>query len=526
MSFDTTDLLNSFPLLLLTVAGLMLLLLDAFSRTRLVGAAYQKKLPPETSSAVPLPVAGSRGYLMPLCVLSLLACLLVLAWMPGQLGDSQGVLLYRDMLVLDRFGLMVSAICVVGALLGVLTAPSFLRAHSMEFGEYYALVLFSLCGMVILIMASDLVSIFLGVETMSLGVYVLTGSWRQSPRSSEAAMKYFLAGAFISGLMVYGIALIYGTVGTTALAEIHNRSQSVAGRPLFYLGWLLLLVSFLFKVATVPFHMWAPDTYEGAPTPVSGFMMTGVKAAAFAGLVRIFVGALGNPEIAMQTYTGWVHTLYALSILTMTLGNLAALRQDNIKRMLAYSSIAHAGYLLIGVIAMVVVGDEARGPLLYYLLAYTLTVVGAMGVVAWLGRDEKSPSGERLRLEDWAGMGQRNPAAALAMTVFLLSLGGFPPTAGFFGKFYLFRVALEKPILMPLVLAAIANSLISVYYYLRVITTMYFRNAPAQPTTAPLQARELSLSVLIAGVLVIALGAMPEWLANLCASATFGGFAR
>jgi NADH-quinone oxidoreductase subunit N len=526
MSFDTKDLLHSLPLIFLSVAGLLLLLLDAFSRTRLLGAAYQKKLPPETSAAVVAPVVGSRAYLMPLTVLALLATLAILAWLPGELGESQGTTLYRDMLVLDRFGLLVSGICVVGALLSVMTAPAFLRAHNIEYGEYYALVIFALVGMVMLIMAADLVTVFLGVETMSLAVYVLTGSWRQNPRSSEAAMKYFLMGAFISGLMVYGIALIYGSIGTTVLAEIHNRATTMAGRPMFYLGWLLLLVSFMFKVAAVPFHMWAPDTYEGAPTPVSGFMMTGIKTAAFAGLLRVFVGGLGGAETALQPYTGWVHTLYVLSILTMTLGNLGALRQDNIKRMLAYSSIAHAGYLLLGVIALAVVGDAARGPLLYYLAAYTLTVVGAMGVVAWLGRDERSASGERLRLEDWAGMGQRNPAAALAMTVFLLSLGGFPPTAGFFGKFYLFRVALEKSSLMPLVLIAIANSLISVFYYLRIITAMYFRNPSATPTTSPLQARELSLAVLIAAVLVLGLGAMPEWLSTLCASATFAPVGR
>ncbi len=526
MTFNPMDLLNSSPLILLTVAGLLLLLLDAFSRSRLVGPEHQKKMPAETSSAVSVPLAGSRGYLMPLCVVSLAACLALLAFMPERLGDSQSLLLYNNMLILDRFGLLISAICVVGALLGVMTAPAFLRAHKMEFGEYYALILFSLCGMVILAMAADLVSVFIGVETMSLGVYVLTGSWRRSPRSAEAAMKYFLVGAFVSGLMVYGIALIYGNAGTTVLADIREHAKEMSTRPLFYIGWLLLLVSFLFKVATVPFHMWAPDTYEGAPTPVSGFMMTGVKTAAFAGLVRIFVGALGGYETAMQPYTGWVHALYALSILTMTLGNLGALRQDNIKRMLAYSSVAHAGYLLIGVISLVVVGDAARGPLLYYLMAYTLTVVGAMGVVAWLSRDESGPAGERLNLSDWAGMGQRSPAAALAMTVFLLSLGGFPPTAGFFGKFYLFRVAMDKPSLLPLVFVAVANSLISVYYYLRVITTMYFRNAPTQPTTLPLESRALCTSVLVAGLLVVGLGALPEWLSHLCSTATLGALGR
>ncbi len=519
MTFDVSDLLNSAPLLLLTLAGLVLMLLDAFSRSKLVGAPYQKSMPAETSEAYSVALAGSRGYLMPVTVLALLGVLATIAWLPGQIQGDHGVYLYREMLVLDRFGLLVSAICVIGALLGVLTAPAFLRAHGLEMGEYYALVLFSLAGMVILVMASDLVSIFLGVETMSLGVYVLAGMWRKSQRSAEAAMKYFLVGAFVSGLLIYGIALIYGSVGTTVLSEIRSRAPSFANRPLFYIGWMLVLVTFLFKVAAVPFHMWAPDTYDGAPTPVSGFMMTGVKAAGFAGMVRLFAITLGDPANSLQAYTGWVHAAYGIAILTMTLGNLAALHQESIKRMLAYSSIAHAGYLLIGLIAMPVVGDAARGPFLFYIAAYTITVVGAMGVVGWLSRDRRG--GERLTLDDWAGMGQRHPAGALAMTIFLLSLGGFPPTAGFFGKFYLFRVALEKPSLLPLVLVGIANSLISVYYYLRVITTMYFRSpAPSsEPASDPLTSNSLAVGVLLCALLVLGLGIMPEWLANLCAAA-------
>jgi NADH-quinone oxidoreductase subunit N len=205
----------------------------------------------------------------------------------------------------------------------------------------------------------------------------------------------------------------------------------------------------------------------------------------------------------------------------MTLGNLAALRQENIKRMLAYSSISHAGYLLIGVVALGQIGDEARGPLLYYLMAYTVTTVGGMGVVAWLGSDDSGE--ERVRLEDWAGLGLAKPLPALAMTVFLLSLGGFPPTAGFFGKFYLFRAALAKPGLMNLILIAIANSLVSVFYYLRVITTMYFRPQPKNPATAPIQSGALALAVVVAMLLVLGLGVMPEWLAQLAGSAQLGG---
>ena len=519
MTFDTSDLIQSSPLLFLTVAGLVLLLLDAFSRVRLIGSEHQKRMPAETGDVITVPLPDSRNYLMPLAVASLLLALLLTAWQAPQVATAAHI--YRDMLVVDRFGLLMSGVCIVGALLGLMGAPAYLRQHKMDFGEYYPLVLFTVVGMIILIQASDLVTVFLGVETMSLGAYVLTGSWRRSARSSEAAMKYFLVGAFISGVLVYGIALIYGTTGTTSLLEIKRAVPRVANLPLFYLGCLLILVSFAFKVGAVPFHMWAPDTYEGAPTPVSGFMMSSVKAAGFAGLIRLCGSVLSAPEASTQQFTGWAHMMLILSVLTMTLGNLGALRQDNIKRMLGYSSIAHAGYLLLGIVALGWVGDEARGPLAYYLLAYTITTVGSMGVVAWLSGTESGE--ERVRLEDWAGIGIKEPAAGLAMTLFLLSLGGFPPTAGFFGKLYLFRVALSKPELLPLVLIAIANSLVSVFYYLRVITTMYFRPAPAKSTLVAFRSPAGSLAVLIAALLVLGFGLLPEWLSNLCASATMGG---
>jgi NADH-quinone oxidoreductase subunit N len=425
------------------------------------------------------------------------------------------------MLILDRFGLFVTAVCALGGVFSALSSPSFLRQHKMEFGEFYALILFSVAGMSMLAMASDLVSLFIGIETMSLGVYVLTGSWRRAPRSSEAAMKYFLMGAFVSAILIYGMALIYGTSGTTEYALIQNRLGSLSGQPLFYVGLFFLLGGFAFKVGAVPFHMWAPDTYEGAPTPVSGFMMASVKAAAFAGLMRVVFSALRHPDVSVGP-TGWVQVLYVLSAVTMTLGNIAALRQENIKRLLAYSSIAHAGYLLLGVVALGVVGDEARGPLLYYILAYALTTVGSMGVVAWVGLGG-GVGEERLNLSQWAGLAKRRPAAALAMTIFLLSLGGFPPTAGFFGKFYVFRAALMKPQLLPLVLLAVVNSVISVYYYLRVITAMYFREAKEEePAVSGPHGGSLAFSVLFAAVLVLAIGLVPVWFAEIAASATLG----
>jgi NADH-quinone oxidoreductase subunit N len=388
-----------------------------------------------------------------------------------------------------------------------------MREHGFEFGEFYARIAFAVSGMQILAMATDLVSIFIGVETMSIAVYVLTGSWRHSPKSAEAAMKYFMIGAFASSVLLYGMALLYGSTGSTALAEIARHTSRVSGQPLFILGALLVIVALGFKIAAVPFHMWAPDAYEGAPTPVTAFMATAVKAAAFAVLVRLVSTAFGRNELAMGA-TGWASVLAVVSVLTMTLGNLTALRQDNVKRMLAYSSIAHAGYLLIGVVAIAVVGAEARGPLIYYLAAYTFTTLGAFGVVAWLG----NRGDERLTLDDWAGLGTTHPPQALAMTIFMLSLGGIPPTAGFFGKFYLFRAALGKPTLVWLVVIAVLNSVVSVYYYLRVVTAMYFREAGRE--TKPLHAASVAWALAIAAIATLLIGILPGWLTDLASAAS------
>jgi len=516
MTFDTSDLVASLPLLFLTVAGIVLLLLDAFSRVVLVGREHHLKLPAETSEAVAVPPPGSRNYLMPVTLLFLLGALAIIVWQVGTLPETS-VTIYRGMLVVDRFGLFVIGVCVAAAALGIVSAPAYMRAHKMEFGEFYALVVFALCGMIILVQAADLVSVFLGIETMSLGAYVLTGSWRRSARSSEAAMKYFLVGAFVSGLLVYGIALIYGVTETTSLIDIKRIAMSRGAAPLFYIGWMLLLVGFSFKLGVVPFHMWAPDTYDGAPTPVSGFMMSCIKAAGFAGLIRLLQGTL--PMLARDPFTGWTFVLSWLAVLSMSLGNLAAIKQDNIKRMLAYSSISHAGYLMVGVVALGTVGDAARGPLLFYLASYALTVVASMGVVSWVGCDERGE--ERVRLSDWAGLGKREPMAALLMTIALLSLGGFPPTAGFFGKFYLFQAALGESKLLWLILVAIANSLVSVYYYLRVITAMYFREPAPNPATLPIQSTAMKVGVLVSTLLVLAMGMFPGWLSALCAAAKF-----
>jgi NADH-quinone oxidoreductase subunit N len=368
------------------------------------------------------------------------------------------------------------------------------------------------------------VTVFLGIETMSLGAYVMTGAFRRAKRPAEAAMKYFLTGAFATAILIYAIALVYGIAGTTNLAAI-RAATAAHTEPLFLIGELMLIVAFGFKIAAVPFHMWAPDAYEGAPTPITGYMAAGIKAAGIAGILRVFVSGFGG-DVLPYGQLGWASVFAALAVITMTWGNVAALRQDNIKRLLAYSSIGHAGYLLIGVVAAGVAGDAgpdvARPALLYYLLAYTFTTLGAFGVVAFVGRR----GDERQNVDDWAGLAARHPGAALAMTIFLLSLGGIPPTAGFFGKFYVFRAAMEPDgQLLWLVVAAVINSVVSIYYYLRVVMAMYFREPTRDAVRAPSGA--VSVALIACAVLVLVLGVLPaSWLDLASASALFTGAPR
>jgi NADH-quinone oxidoreductase subunit N len=488
--FNGIDLLYQAPLLALVVGGLLVVLLDAFARS------------------------GSRRWLMWASV-AFTAISLVTAIGVWRSLDGGPRLMFSGMLVADRFGMLLTIGIAAGAMMTLLLASDYMKEHSVEYGEFYALTLFAAAGMVMLIMASDLVSVFLGIETMSLAVYVLTGSMRKNRKSTEAAMKYFLAGAFVSGILLYGIALVYGMTGTTSLAGIAATAGKVDTNLVFLIGMFMLLAAFAFKVAAVPFHMWAPDTYEGAPTPVTGFMSAGVKAAGIAGLIRVFSTAFGG-DVLPFGHMGWATLVMVGAAATMTLGNLVALRQDNVKRMLAYSSISHAGYLLIGVAAAGLAGkgpihDAAISSTLFYLIAYTFTAVGAFGVVAWIGRR----GDERLVLDDWAGLGQRHAGAAFAMTLFMLSLGGMPPLGGFFGKFYVLRAAIEVDggVMTWLVVLAALNSVVSIYYYLRVVMAMYFR----EPTREhkPLNTPAIVAVLVICALVVVEMGLMPSWWTSL-----------
>jgi NADH-quinone oxidoreductase subunit N len=368
---------------------------------------------------------------------------------------------FSGAVAIDAYGLFFTLLFCCGSGLTLLMSMSYLEVTDIRTGDYYSLVLFSTVGMVLMATATDLILIFLGLEVMSLAVYALSGIWREQPRSNEAALKYFLLGAFATGFLLFGIALLYGATGSTTLGPIAVAIGRLGApeKTLVTAAMALLLVGFGFKVAAAPFHLWTPDVYEGAPTSVTALMAVGVKAAAFAAFTRVFLHTF-----AMLS-ADWSSVLWVLAALTMTMGNVTALLQRNIKRMLAYSSIAHAGYLLVGMVAGRQFGGAA---ILFYLIGYTLMTLGAFAVVAALGRRGEANE----NLDDYAGIGFRYPALSLAMTVFMLSLAGIPPLVGFIGKFYIFSAAIRAGYI-GLAVIGVLNSVISVYYYVGVLVRMY-----------------------------------------------------
>ena len=404
-------------------------------------------------------------------------------------------------IMLDRFAAFFSLVFLGITALTILASIHYIRERRMHEGEFYALLLFATVGMMVMAAANDLMVFFLGLETMSVAVYVLTGMWRSSPQSSEAAMKYFLMGAFATGFLLYGIALIYGAAGSTHLDRIAELLLQPPGQWPVYLigGAFLLLIGFAFKVGAVPFHFWIPDVYEGAPTPVAGFMSVAVKAAAFAAWARILTHKLAPLD------SDWAVPLWALAVATMTIGNLLAIGQTSVKRMLAYSSVAHAGYLMIPI----VVGEEWGGmPLLFYVGAYAFMTFGAFAVLSCL-----SESGARESYRDFAGLGFKRPFLGLAMAIFMLSLAGFPPLGGFVGKFYVFRSAILAGHLA-LAVVGVLNSLLSVVYYLRVIVAMYMEDGGSEARSFR-QSPYVYMAIFVALVGTLYLGILPanplEW---------------
>lgn len=420
-------------------------------------------------------------------------------------------LTHQAAFVADNFALFFKLIFLVGLGFSMLLAQRFLHARSGDRqsvgGEYYGLLMLCTVGMMMVASANDLLVVFLGIETLSVALYVLAGFARTWPQSNEAAVKYFLLGAFATGFLLYGIALVYAGTGTTVLSALPAivANGDPSGHLLLFTGAALLLVGLGFKAALVPFHQWTPDVYEGSPTPVTAFMSVGAKAAAFAGVLRIFAVAFGGPEVA----TYWFPLLLVMCVLTMTVANLMALAQNSMKRLLAYSSIAHAGYAVVGVLTAGKSGAGASdglfasaiGGVMYYLLVYAVMNLGAFAVLVFLEnqRSETASEDANIWISELRGLAWRRPWLAAALTLFLLSLAGIPPTPGFFAKLLIFRDAMGP--LPGLVIVAFLNTVVGVYYYLRPLVAMYMSDESAPAPAGP---GNRSFSVVLAIVMCAA----------------------
>ena len=430
---------------------------------------------------------GQKSYLAYISFIGIVAAaVLVGAGWGGHIESFGGSV------VLDNFATFFKMTFLVAAGLTVLISDRYMEREGCNHGELYSLILFSVVGMMLMASGTDLMTIFLGLEVMSVSLYVLAGFNRTNKKSNEAGLKYFLLGAFSTGFMLYGMALIYGATGTTRLykiAAVVGQMTLPSANIMLVAGMLLMMTGFAFKIAAAPFHMWTPDVYEGAPTPMTAFMSAGPKAAGFAALLRLFLVAL--PTLQVE----WSQVLWVLAVLTMTVGNITALRQDNIKRVLAYSSIAHAGYALVGFAAG---NGTGTAGILFYMLSYAFMNIGAFAIIILVAKKGETNG----NVSDFAGLGSKRPMLALVMTIFLFSLAGMPPTAGFIGKFYLFSGAIQEGYIW-LAVIGVLNSAASVYYYLRITVYMYMK-APTEDfewvqVPAPVA---LALIVAVAGSLI------------------------
>jgi NADH-quinone oxidoreductase subunit N len=467
------------PLLIIGIGTLMLMMAEAFSKVR-GGLAL---------GAATICFAGF--------------CAAVSVWWFG-LDNIPGLDGLLPWLRIDRFTLFFEGLLCLGGALASLLAGGYLAEHRIERGEFYSLLLLASFGAMVLAAADDVMTLFIGLETMSLGVYALAAFRRTSPRSAEAALKYFLLGSFAAAIMLYGFALLYGATGHTDLPGLKAAIAAPAtSMPMLIIGFVLVLVGLLFKVSGVPFHMWTPDAYEGAPTPATTFMAASVKAGAFAVMLRILLSVFSDP-LSTSWSSGWPPAIAWIAALTMTVANLVAGRQESVKRMLAYSSIAHAGYLLVAVVASTRSGSGSAS-VLFYLVTYTVGTVGAFGALMLCGHR----GAEAVSYEDLSGLGRRHPGAALAFSFFLLSLAGMPPTAGFFGKWFVFKAAMEGGFTW-LALVGFINSVIGVYYYLRVMVYMYMREpAAGAPIATPMRSGYINAALVISAILVAMLGLTP-----------------
>jgi NADH-quinone oxidoreductase subunit N len=486
------------PELILSVAGVLVMLVDAFARR-----TDQRWLTGNLSLVGLLAAAGSCLWL----------------WSAETPGSAFG-----GMIVLDRLRLSFTFIFLLVAALTVLVSMVWVERERLPAGEFHTLLLFATVGMMLMASGGDLVMIFLGLEILSIATYVMCGFRKSDLRSNESSLKYFILGSFSSAFLLYGIALVYGATAHTALVEggrgviagttnislIAERLNDGLYPPLLFAGAAMMLIGFGFKIATAPFHVWTPDVYEGAPTPVTAFMAAGPKAAGFAAFMRVFlfafpfVAAGQAIDTGARLHTAWLEALTVIAVLTMTVGNVVAIVQNNVKRMLAYSSIAHAGYALVGFIAAgwaadATDRDNAVASVIFYLLVYSVMNLGAFAVVTLMARG----GDRRTDFEDYNGIGFRAPALSLTLSLFMLSLLGVPLTAGFMGKVMVFSEALDRGLYW-LVVIGVLNTAISTYYYLRLIVVMYFRERTSEwaPPYIPASVA-LVLVITVAGVLYL-----------------------
>jgi NADH-quinone oxidoreductase subunit N len=485
-AFPISDFTALLPVAILTVGGLVLLLSEVFL------------------------VSGKRGYQAVLTAVFAGGAAAAAVAVPAQPG------IFGGQAAADAFSAFVTVIVCAGLALSALAGAGWLEARSAQRGEFYALATFAAAGMVLLGMATDLLVAFVAVEIMSLSTYALSAFLRRGRRPSEAAFKYLVLGAISSAFLLYGSALLYGASGSTLFAQLPRGHGSA-----LYLAGLALVVGGLgFKIAAVPFHAWTPDVYEGAPTPVTAFMAAGVKTAAFAVLLRIILSAETG---AAATVVAFAPVLRWLALLTMIGGNLLALPQRSVKRMLAYSSIAHAGYLLVGVVSAEVAGarDQAVAGLLFYLSVYGASAIGAFAIVGALERRARGDSepADAWDLARFAGLAKRRPGLAAAMTVFLLSLAGIPPLAGFFAKLYVFRAAIGAG-LYDLAVVGFVTSALGAYYYLRVVIYMYMR--PAEGEGEAVASPSLAVALAAAVAVVVVLGVVAEPIVRLAQASVMG----
>src|SRR5512138_3361451 len=474
--FPTKDFVALVPVAILTAGAIVLLLSEVFL------------------------VSGRRGYQAILTVAFAAAAGIAAAALP-----ASGPVFGRQATA-DGFSVFVTVVVCAGLALSALVGAGWLEARNAERGEFYALALFGAAGMSLLGMASDFLVGFIGIETMSLATYALAAYLRRGRRPAEAAFKYLVLGAVSSSLFLYGSALLYGASGSTLFSDLSKGH----GSALLLAGLGLVAAGVAFKVAAVPFHTWTPDVYEGAPTPVTAFMAAGVKTAAFALLARIFLAAESGPAAQASAFGG---IIAALAVLTMIFGNLLALPQRSVKRMLAYSSIAHAGYLLVGVLSAAAAGarEKALAGLLFYLAAYSATAIGAFAIVGALERKGEEAA-DAWDLQRFSGLAARRPALAFAMAVFMLSLAGVPPTAGFVAKLYVFQAAVGAQ-LYGLAVLGVLTSVLGAYYYLRVVVYMYMRSPEGEPDA--LRSPAISVALVAAIAVVVLLGIVADPMVRL-----------